>query len=35
MYLLKIGFSQITPANLNGSRQNFIAICRPSSSLMC
>jgi len=35
MHLLKIGFSQITPANLNGSRQNFIGICRPKSNLTC
>jgi len=34
MYLLKIGFSQITPANLNRSRQNFTGICRPNSNLM-
>jgi len=27
MFLLKIGFSRITLANLNGSRQNFTGVC--------
>jgi len=34
MYLLKIGFSGITPANLNGSGY-FTGVCRPNSNLMC
>jgi len=35
MYFLKTGLSRITPANLNGSRQNFTGICRPNSNLTC
>jgi len=35
MYLLKIGFSRITPANLNGSRYNFTDLCTLNSNVMC
>jgi len=34
MYLLKITFSRITPANLKGFRQNFTGVCRPKSNLV-
>jgi len=33
MYLLKIGFSRISPANLNVSRENFAGIRRSNSNL--
>jgi len=34
MCLLKIGFSRITHANLNGSGQNFTNLCRQDSNLI-
>jgi len=33
MYWFKIGFSRMTPVNLNGCGQNFTGICRPNSNV--